>query len=77
MSRVIAEAFKNEIKRSHWTYERFAVAVGLNSKQNLSFWLNHKEDDAWMYDDIKTFCRVLRINHAMFLQDVDRKRGNH
>lgn len=77
MSRLISNAFKDEIKRSHWTYDKFAEAVGLNSKQNLSFWLNHKEDDAWLYDDIKTFCRVLGINHTLFLQDVDRKRGNN
>ena len=77
MSKIIGGAFKDAIKRTHWTYEKFAEAVGLNSKQNLSFWLNHKEDEAWMYDDIRTFCRVLRINHTLFLQDVDRKRGNH
>lgn len=77
MSKFIGEAFKDAIKRSHYTYGKFAEVVGLSSKQNLSFWLNHKEDDAWLYDDIKMFCKALYINHSLFLQDVDRKRGNH
>ena len=77
MSKYISDTFKREIQRSKFTYEKFAEKVGLNSKQNLSAWLNHKEDDTWGYDDIKVFCRVLNINHVLFLQDVDRKRGNN
>lgn len=77
MSKYISDAFKKEIQKSKYTYEKFAALVGLNSRQNLSAWLNHKEDDAWLYDDIKMFCRVLNINHGLFLQDVDRKRSDY
>lgn len=77
MSRYITDAFKYAIGKSHLSYEKFAERVGLNSKQNLSYWLNHKEDDTWAYEDIKNFCKALGINHTLFLQDVDRKRGNN
>lgn len=73
MSNYISSALKAEVKRSRFTYESFAHEVGLASKQNMNFYLNHKQDSEWTYHDIKLFCGVLGVNHIMFLQDVDRE----
>ena len=73
MSKYISSAIKDEVKRSHYTYEGLAQELGLSSKQNMNFYLNHKQDTEWTYHDIKRFCKALGINHILFLQDVDRK----
>lgn len=73
MSNIISTALKEEVKRSHYTYESLAQELGLSSKQNMNFYLNHKADTEWTYSDIKRFCRALGVNHILFLQDVDRK----
>jgi hypothetical protein len=73
MSKYISTALKEEVKRSHYTYESLARELGLSTKQNMNFYLNHKDDAEWTYNDIKRFCRALGVNHILFLQDVDRK----
>lgn len=73
MSNYISSTLKEEVKRSHYTYDGLAKELGLASKQNMNFYLNHKQDAEWTYYDIKRFCRILGINHILFLQDVDRK----
>lgn len=73
MSNYISSTLKEEVKRSHYTYDGLAKELGLASKQNMNFYLNHKQDTEWTYYDIKRFCRILGINHILFLQDVDRK----
>lgn len=73
MSNYISSTLKEEVKRSHYTYDGLAKELGLASKQNMNFYLNHKQDTEWTYYDIKRFCRILGVNHILFLQDVDRK----
>ncbi len=73
MSNYISSTLKEEVKRSHYTYDGLAKELGLASKQNMNFYLNHKQDTEWTYYDIKRFCRMLGVNHILFLQDVDRK----
>lgn len=73
MSTVIGNAFKEEIKRSNFTYASIAEALGLGSKQSVYAYLTKRDDKDWTYYDIKRFCRLLGINHTLFLQDVDRK----
>lgn len=73
MSNYISSTLKEEVKRSHYTYDGLAKELGMASKQNMNFYLNHKQDTEWTYYDIKRFCRMLGVNHILFLQDVDRK----
>ena len=73
MSNYISSTLKEEVKRSHYTYDGLAKELGLASKQNMNFYLNHKQDTEWTYYDIKRFSRILGVNHILFLQDVDRK----
>lgn len=73
MSNIIGNTFKEEIKRSHYTYEKVAEELGLSSKQNVYLYLTKRDDKDWTYYDVKRFCRLLGINHMLFLQDVDRK----
>lgn len=72
MSNIIGSAFKEEIKRSCFTYEKMAEALGLAGKQNV-YNMTKRDDKDWTYHDIKRVCRLLGINHTLFLQDVDRK----
>lgn len=77
MSRLISKKFKEEISKSRFDYKKFAEAVGVSSKQALSYILNQKEDSNWRYEDIKQYCDVLNISHTMFLEDVDRESRNN
>lgn len=73
MSNFIGNAFKEEIKRSNFTYEKVAEMLDLGTKQNVYLYLTKRGDKDWTYYDVKRFCRLLGINHILFLQDVDRK----